>query len=232
MAEGTKVKICGLMRRQDAAAADAYGADYLGVVLSAGFGRSVEPERARALVEGLTAVPVAVLVDEEADSASRLAAALGAGVVQLHGKEPPAVVAEIGERGPWRVWKSVRARAPEDVSRALDAYAGLIDGILLEGYREGVVGGGGAMLDLDALYEVRARIPAELEVVLAGGLTPDAVRAALARFAPDVIDVSSGVERARGEKDHHLVRRFIEEARGRPAPFGSNASPPIQGDFS
>jgi phosphoribosylanthranilate isomerase len=106
----------------------------------------------------------------------------------------------------------------------VERYGALVDGILVEGRREGVVGGGGARLDPESVADVRALIRPGLEVVLAGGLTPDTVADAVARFRPDVVDVSSGVERVPREKDPSLVRRFIEEAR-RPSGPARGSSP-------
>lgn len=223
--EPVRVKICGLMRREDALAADAAGADYVGVVLSSGFGRSVPVDRARSIVRDLAAVPVAVLVDEAVEAAMALGEALGAGVLQLHGAESRRVVEALAGRGSWKLWKCVRVRGPRDLARTVEMYGDLVDGILLEGHRDGVLGGGGVTLDLDAIRGARDEIPDGLDVVLAGGLTPDTVGDAVARFAPHVVDVSSGVERSPGEKDPDLVRRFIEEARrqARP-PRGASAS--------
>ncbi len=225
-----KVKICGLRRREDVLAADRFGADYLGVVLSSGFGRSIAPECAAALVAGTRATRVAVLVDEGVDAAIALGRALGAGVLQLHGNEGPDVVRLLGEHSSWRIWKSVRARHPDDLLRAVDVYGALVGGILIEGYLGGVVGGGGAALDLDAFAETRTRIPSTLQVVLAGGLTAENVGDAVARFTPDVVDVSSGVERVRGEKDPDLVRRFIAGARGGVDAPTSNSRTDTQGE--
>jgi phosphoribosylanthranilate isomerase len=213
-----RVKICGVVRPADARVAEAAGADYVGVVLSPGFGRSVDPRDAPAVVEGIGVERVAVLVDEDAASAARLGEVLGAGVLQLHGEESPGLVTELRERGAWTIWKAVRARGAADVVFAVERYGALVDGILLEGHRDGVVGGGGARLDLDAVAEVRALLPPGMEIVLAGGLAPDSVADAVARFAPDVVDVSSGVERAPREKDPTLVRRFVEEARRQAPP--------------
>ncbi len=225
MAERVRVKICGLTRREDALAADAAGADLVGVVVSRGFGRSVPPDRAGSIVQDLSAVPVAVLVDESAERAAALGEALGAGVLQLHGHEPPGMVEQLAGLGPWKLWKCVRVRGAGDVMQALEIYAELVDGILLEGHRDGVIGGSGVRIDLEAIREVRARIPARLEIVLAGGLTPGNVADAVARFAPDVVDVSSGVERSPGEKDPDLIRRFIEEARRRHDPLRRPSAP-------
>lgn len=208
-----EVKICGITRREDALRAERLGADLVGVVLTAGFGRSVSREDAVQLLEGIHARRVAVLVDEPAERAVDLARAIGASVVQLHGEESPETAREIGASGPWRVWKAVRARSAGDVARAARAYAGAVDGLLVEGSREGVVGGGGATLTLSA-ESVRDELPDAAVFVLAGGLTPGSVGEAVRRFAPDVVDVSSGVERERGRKDEDLVRRFIAAAKG------------------
>jgi phosphoribosylanthranilate isomerase len=215
---GPRVKLCGLTRRDDVLLADGLGADYLGLVLSRGFGRSVEPAAGPALVHGTKATKVAVLVDETADDAESLALTVGAGVIQLHGDESEAVLRELRDRGPWTLWKSVRARSLGDVQRAVDRFADLADGLLVEGWREGVVGGGGAVLELSP-QAVRAAIPQGVAFVLAGGLAPGTVADAVALFLPDVVDVSSGIEAIPGRKDPELARAFVRAARAsrRPA---------------
>lgn len=211
-AHPVRVKICGLTRREDALVADAAGADYLGVVLTAGFGRSVAHVDASALVEGTRARKVAVLVDETAEGATAAARALGAAVIQLHGREAPEVLEALRAAGPWKLWKAVRAKSLDDVEQAVSRYAGSADGILVEGWKEGALGVGGARVTLDPAA-VRALVPAHLDFVLAGGLTPDIVGNGVRAFHPDVVDVSSGVERALGVKDHARIRAFIESAR-------------------
>jgi len=211
---GVKVKICGLMRREDVEVAERAGADYVGIILSEGFRRSVAAARAAALVQGVSPTPVAVIVDATPDSAEARATTLGAGVIQLHGEEAPDVVRELRRRGAWSMWKSVRVGEPDDVTRAVDLYGDLVQGLLLEGFRPGVVGGGGVRLDLDGLERALLEVPSALEIILAGGLTADNVGAVVARFRPRVVDVSSGVEHALGRKDPELVRRFVRSARG------------------
>jgi phosphoribosylanthranilate isomerase len=218
-----RVKICGVTRREDALAVDRAGADYLGVILSAGFSRSVAPEEASAIVEGVRPIAVAVLVEEEPRAAEAAARSIGAGVIQLHGEEPPSVLAEIRTRGSWKLWKAVRARELDDLERAVERYADVADGILVEGWKEGVVGGGSARLDLDPA-RVRALIPEHLDFILAGGLDPETVGDAVAAFRPEVVDVSSGVERVKREKDHELVERFVESARGAAAALAAGGS--------
>jgi phosphoribosylanthranilate isomerase len=213
----TRVKICGVMRREDALAVDRAGADYLGVILSGGFSRSVAPEAAASLVDDIRPIRVAVLVGEDPATAEASARAIGAGVIQLHGEEAPSVLAELRSRGAWKLWKAVRARGVDDIERAVERYADHADGILVEGWKEGVVGGGGARLDLDP-GRVSELIPERLDFILAGGLDSDTVGDAVTAFRPHVVDVSSGVERAKGEKDPLLVTRFVEAARRPAAP--------------
>jgi phosphoribosylanthranilate isomerase len=213
VAERVRVKICGLVRREDVMAADLAGADYLGVVLSAGFGRSVDPAWAPALVADTRAAKVAVLVDESVESAVAAAEALGADVLQLHGEESPETVVALGSRGAWKLWKAVRARSLDDVERTVERYGAITDAILVEGWRDGPLGVGGAGVALEP-GRVRRSIPARLGFVLAGGLRPDSVADAVRRFGPDVADVSSGVEREPGVKDHALVAAFVRAAGG------------------
>jgi phosphoribosylanthranilate isomerase len=208
-----RVKICGLTRREDALAADRAGADYLGVVLSAGFGRSVARKDAGQVVAGTRAKKVAVLVDETPDDAAAAASVLGAAVIQLHGDEEVSIVEQIRERGAWTLWKAVRARSVEDVARAVEGYGHAVHGFLVEGWKEGSMGGSGTRVTLPP-SEVRRVVPAGFDLILAGGLDPDTVADAVRAFQPDVVDVASGVERKLREKDHERVHAFIDAARG------------------
>ncbi len=210
------VKICGLTRRVDVVAADQAGADYVGMVLSAGFSRSVDLTAAQDLIDGVRARPVAVLVDESADRAIELATRIRADVVQLHGQEAPETVKAIAHGGDWGVWKAVRAATLTDLERAVERYGPFVDGYLLEGRIEGVVGGGGAVLQVGDERIVRALLPEGATFVLAGGLGPASVGVALSRFGPDVVDVSSGVESSLGCKDARRVEHFVAAVRASP----------------
>jgi phosphoribosylanthranilate isomerase len=208
-----KVKICGLTRVDDARAAMSAGADYLGAILSPGFGRSVAPHAAARFSDGGEAALVAVVVDAGVQESARLARAAGAEVIQLSGSELPETLAALREEGSWRLWKAARVRAASDLVDAFERWSDVADGILLEGYREGSAGGAGATFPWDALESLRASVPAGLELIVAGGLVPDNVAEAVARLAPDVVDVSSGVEARLGVKDHAIVRAFVANAR-------------------
>jgi phosphoribosylanthranilate isomerase len=207
-----RVKICGLTQAEDARMAERAGADFLGFVLTPGFGRSVPPGAAPALVEGTSRPRVAVLVDEAPDVAARLAASIDASVLQLHGSEPRETVEALRGLGDWRIWKAVRAGSVEDVARAVLVYGPLVDALLLEGRRQGIVGGGGVRLEVEP-ERARELIPDGLEFVLAGGLDPDSVGEAVARFRPNIVDVSSGVEREPGRKDEAALIRFVRAAK-------------------
>ena len=207
-----RVKICGVTNADDARIAEEAGADYVGFVLTTGFARSLALTEAPHVAAATGLPRVAVVVDESPEEAARRADAIDAAVVQLHGNEDADHVAALRRLGDWAVWKAVRARAPEEVRAAVAALADLVDGFLVEGWREGVVGGGGVALAVEPAA-VRAAVPGSHDFVMAGGLTPEGVAAAVARFTPDVVDVSSGVERTVGHKDAARVHAFVRSVR-------------------
>jgi len=220
VSDGPLIKLCGLQRRHDVLLADVLGADFVGVILSTGFGRSVDPSFAAALLEGVSARRVAVLVDESVSSMVDLATSIDADVIQLHGDESPDEIAELRTHGPWRVWKGVRCASLGELEQAVTVYQGSVDGFLVEGRRDGVIGGGGAVLGIEP-EGVRAALPSSKVFVLAGGLTADRVGGMVTRFRPDVVDVSSGVESQPGGKDSDLLRSFFAAVRRSPLSQGN-----------
>jgi phosphoribosylanthranilate isomerase len=110
------------------------------------------------------------------------------------------------------VWRVVRIAAPEDLDR-LEAAAAEADAVLVEPRVAHAAGGTGVSLDLDVAREARARL-AGARMVLAGGLTAESVGLAAALVRPDVVDVSSGVERLPGIKDPDRIAAFLEAAFG------------------
>jgi phosphoribosylanthranilate isomerase len=208
------IKICGITTLEDAVAARELGADYLGMILSQGFARSILPDEAVDI--GLVAeVPlVAVLVDESLDEAERIAGLSGASVIQLHGEEDGEYAEELHRRGEWAIWKAVRVRDPEDVTRAVEALGASIDGLLLDGWHPDRPGGSGASFSWEGARLVRNHIPPDLKVIVAGGLTPGNVADVVHALRPDVVDVSSGVELNVRRKDPELIGAFVRNARG------------------
>lgn len=212
-AASPRVKICGLTRLQDAHAAAHAGADFLGTILSPGFGRSVEPELARRIVEETGLPVVGVTVDAPVDEMVELAERGGVAILQLHGDESPEVVAELRRSGDWAIWKALRVRTTDEVVSALDRWAGRTDGLLLDGWHPEHAGGSGVRFPWDLVEPVRDRFPAALTFIAAGGLRPVNVGDAVRRLRPDVVDVSSGVEISTGVKDAGRVHAFIRNAR-------------------
>ena len=214
----TAVKICGLKRPEDAAAASASGARYVGAILAGG-PRLVTPAGARAVFEQAgTATRVVVVGHEPVDDIVRGAMAAGADIVQLHGDPSPAMVLDLRERWPGGIWAVLRV--PDDgfdAERAAALFA-VADGVVLDAYVAGALGGTGRVIDWNGLRAplaaVRAAGTSGAPLVLAGGLTPDNVGLACRLLSPEVVDVSSGVEQSPGIKDQARVRRFIAAARG------------------
>jgi phosphoribosylanthranilate isomerase len=208
------VKICGITTMEDAIAAEELGADYLGMILSQGFARSILPDDAVDIGLVVEAPLVAVLVDESLDEAVRIATLSGASVIQLHGEEDRDYVEELRRRGKWAIWKAVRVRDPEDLAEAVEALGASVDGLLLDGWHPDQAGGSGKSFSWEGVRVLRDQISDEVTLVAAGGLTPGNVADAVRALRPDVVDVSSGVELHVRRKDPELVRAFIRNARG------------------
>jgi phosphoribosylanthranilate isomerase len=224
-----QVKICGVMRSEDARHAAAAGADYVGTILSPGHPRSIEPARAGEFRLGEGVTLAAIFVDATVADAAAAARIAGAGVIQLHGDERSEQLRALREEGAWKLWKAIRVRSSADIASAAERWAGVADGLLLDGFREGAAGGHGAGFPWEALEAVRHEIPAGLTLIVAGGLTPDSVQEAVTRLAPDVVDVSSGVEVVRGVKDSERVRSFVERARAGAAEAPAIRRRPVRG---
>jgi phosphoribosylanthranilate isomerase len=197
------VKICGVTTPEDAAAAAAAGADAIGVNLWPGSKRHVTPEAAR---EVLAAVPVGVMkvgvfVDAPDDQVAYCIKELGLDRAQLHGDEAPAHFGRLDSR----LIRVVRVRDESSFeteagwSPALWMYDAFVEGF-----------GGGGVPAPWPLIAARARRP----FLLAGGLTPENVAAAIAATQPDGVDVASGVESSSRRKDPAKIAAFIAAARG------------------
>lgn len=206
-----KAKICGLRRAEDADHAVAAGADFLGVVLDHGR-RQASDSEIRDVVTAAAGVPVvAVVVHLPVAEVLRRRDRTGFAGVQLHGGQDDGQAAEFQREG-LMVWRTARLAAESDTPdpARLVTHA---DAVLVEPWVADAAGGSGRRLDLARAARIRQRLqPAAM--VLAGGLTAASVAAAARSVAPYAVDVSSGVERAPGVKDHLLVARFLEALRG------------------
>jgi len=210
----TLVKVCGLTRDGDVRTAVRLGASACGFVLCPS-ARQVSPERACWLAgEARDALAVGVVATESPEWIAEAADLAGLGAVQLAaGRDGPTVAAV-------RTATAQLERPPLIIAAADTLDAEDADVILLDGRLPGQYGGTGVALDWPALAAEDA-LPHD-RMMLAGGLTPENVGAAIAALHPLIVDVSSGVETAPGIKDQGLVRRFfaavVEADEGLPHP--------------
>jgi phosphoribosylanthranilate isomerase len=200
----TRIKICGLTREADVDTAVAAGADAIGLMLYPQSARFVTSERAAALARRLPpfVTPVLVLVNATPDAIAAGLAAVPHALLQFHGDETPADC-----DAPGRPYLRAVRMAPGldllDLAARFPHAAGLLLDAHVEGY-----GGGGKVFDWSL---IPGGVPAP--VVLSGGLNPASVTDGIARVRPWAVDVSSGVESAKGVKDAGLMRRFCEAVR-------------------
>jgi phosphoribosylanthranilate isomerase len=199
-----KVKICGNTNLDDTLAAVEAGADAVGFVFYPKSPRVVEPKTAAEIISRLPpfVTPVGVFVNEKLDTVRRIMEECRIPLAQLHGDESPQYCAELGHA----VIKAVRVRDRRDLER-MTAYQ--VGGFVLDAFVEGVPGGTGVAIDWDLAGEAQMLGP----IILAGGLTPDNVVEAIRQARPYGVDVSSGVEKSPGKKDHAKVRAFIANAK-------------------
>lgn len=200
-----RVKICGITRVEDALAAARLGAHAIGLVFYAGSPRAVTPAQARSIIDALPPFVTAVGLFVNADAAE-VRAVLDEAPVQLlqfHGDETPEFCG--GFRLPYL--RAVRVRAGSDLLQYAQEFHAA-KGLLLDAWVDGMHGGTGAVFDWTL-------IPRDLPmpVVLSGGLNPDNVEQAVRRVRPWAVDVSSGVESAKGIKDARKMEAFMTGVR-------------------
>lgn len=209
-----KVKICGVCRPADARAAAAAGADYIGVIFVPGSRREQTPAAAAAIfAEAGSCTRVGVFADQPIDEVAQVALSLDLGVLQLHGREDAHYLTTLMERTGRRIWKAVWLSARADVERSLSVYGDHVAGLLLDARSGSLPGGSGTRFDWSLAGAARVLIPAPIDLIVAGGLTPENVKEAVASMHPDVVDVASGVEAAVGRKSVDALRAFVRNAK-------------------
>lgn len=210
MSERVRVKICGLTNEADARAAIELGADALGFNLWPGSKRHIDLERAAAWIGGLPpfVTRVAVLVNVPLEEAHRVAAHPAIDLVQFHGDEDESYCAQFAAGGrPFL--KALRIRDAASLNHA-DRFS--TASILLDADAGAAYGGTGRQLDPALGAEAGRRFP-HLKFVLAGGLKPENVAAAVQVARPYAVDVASGVEAEPGKKDCGKMTRFFAALR-------------------
>lgn len=197
----TRVKICGLTRAGDVGAAVDAGADAVGFVFHPASPRSVTTEQARGLLDALPPFVTAVglFVDPTAEQVRSVLERVPLELLQFHGEERAEFCSGFGRR-----WiKAIRMRPGLDPADQVAVYPGAA-GLLLDAFDPVLAGGTGQSFDW-------GRVPPWLapRIILAGGLTPDNVAEAVRRVRPFGVDVSGGVESAKGIKDQESIAAFM-----------------------
>ncbi|WP_299196925.1 phosphoribosylanthranilate isomerase [uncultured Amphritea sp.] len=199
----TRVKICGITRLGDALAAIDAGADALGFVFYPPSPRYVEPAVAEVIIKQLPPFvsTVALFVNESPEQVRAVLDQTGIDLLQFHGDESPEYCNQFNH--PY--FKALRMSPDIDVAAETERFVAA-RAILLDAYRPGVPGGTGEAFDWD-------RIPADIDVplILAGGLDQHNVAQAICQVKPYAVDVSGGVEAAKGLKDSSKLISFMNE---------------------
>jgi phosphoribosylanthranilate isomerase len=214
-----RVKICGITNAADAQAAAEAGANLIGLNFYA--------KSPRFLLEGpaaqvRAAVPkgietVGIFVNTPPQEVLRICRSLHLDAAQLHGDESPEAVSEVARAVP--VFKAFHVNS-DFAAAALDEYS-QASAFLLDAARAGQYGGTGHTID----WSLARRAAASHRIILAGGLKPENVAAAIRIVRPYGVDVASGVESKPGKKDHARVREFVAAVRRAEKQLESQSEP-------
>lgn len=204
----TKTKICGITSVEDAELAVELGAWAVGVIFHRPSPRSCGPAMAARIAAAVRrkTLLTGVFLNHPLDQIVRLHDNVGFDAIQLHGDEGPSFANELARRTGAKLIKAARVHDAGDL-RALDAFRS-VDYHLVDGP------GGGETVDPAMLRGRRSEVP----LILAGGLTPENVTAAIEAAQPFAVDVASGVEAAPGRKDPELMEAFFAAVSGAAVP--------------
>lgn len=199
------IKLCGMRRIEDVRIINEFLPDYMGMILSPGFKRTVDTDTAKQLSDLTDSriKKVGVFVNEPADNVRRTAEMLSLDVIQLHGDENREYIRSLG--GICEIWKAVRVRSADDIHRSEELGC---DMLLLDSFVKGAVGGTGVTADWDIIKNANISLP----YFLAGGIGEHNISKAL-EICPNV-DLSGSVE-TDGVKDREKIRRITELYRNR-----------------
>jgi phosphoribosylanthranilate isomerase len=202
MAMRTRVKICGLTRLEDVVAAVSGGADAIGLVFYPGSPRHVDLPRARRLARSVApfVTVTGLFVNADEDTVREVLETVPLRLLQFHGQETNDECRRYG----MPFLKSVAMKNTTDLRACMRDYPDAA-GFLLDAWQPGTHGGGGESFNWDL-------VPADLPspVILAGGLRPENVAEAIKRVRPYAVDVSSGVEEAKGIKSAEKILAFMK----------------------
>jgi len=213
----TIVKICGITNLEDALVATDAGADFLGFICYPPSPRYLAPDRIAEILGNIhyPITTIGVFVNESLESVRQVLTDTGLDLAQIHGDEPPKYVEQLDGRA----FKALRPTSLAEAEAAAQRFAPQVPpaplspvsgpDLLIDAYHPDAYGGTGQRAD----WQIAAALAPTCRLLLAGGLNPTNVAEAVARVQPWGVDVSSGVEREPGRKDHDAVRAFVTHAK-------------------
>jgi phosphoribosylanthranilate isomerase len=213
-----QIKICGITRHDDAVAAATAGADAVGLNFYPRSPRYVSLQQAQAIAAALPAnvKKVGVFVNDSAAEIRRIAQGVPLDYVQLHGDEPPDLIADLAPLRVIRAWRLNASTVPQLLQWLQNATvtpeALLIDALAVDSPGGTAYGGTGKTVDWNLLATLR-QAGITLPLILAGGLTPNNISVALQTAQPAAVDTASGVESSPGVKDVEKMREFVRLAK-------------------
>lgn len=201
----TRVKICGITKTEDALAAVNYGADALGFVF---YDKSPRFLDIKSAVDIFNKIPpfinkVALFVNANTDYINAALDELSIDILQFHGDEDEAFCSSFHK--PYL--KAIRMRDTTNLNQVVDMY-GSASGLLLDAFDSSQYGGTGQTFNWDLVPK-----QCDLPIVLAGGLNVHNVYDAITNTDSYAVDISSGVEKSKGVKDHQLIKQFMHEVK-------------------
>lgn len=212
-----RVKICGVRRVEDMRSAVAAGTDAIGLLVGQRHpsGDFITCEQAREIAMACPPFVTPVVVTHLRDAAAihALASAIGVSTIQVHSDLSPEGMRALRGLGRYRLLKAYHVTGPESLAYG-EAYRGVAEGFVLDSVNAatGQVGGTGITHDWALSRAIVARYP-DVPVILAGGLRPENVAAAVAQVRPYGVDVNSGTKGADGWKDRARCAAFVRAAR-------------------
>lgn len=203
MAATVRIKVCGITNREDALDAAYEGAWAQGFIFYKKSPRYVSPSKVKKIIEALPpfVTPVGVFVNQNEGAIRDICSFTRIKTIQLHGDEDPIFCSHLKE---YKVIKAFRLKDRIDLSH-LSSYK-TVDAFLFDTFQEHSFGGTGKTFSWDILKDTKINKP----FILAGGLNIQNVKEALGEVSAYAIDISSGIEKSPGIKDHRLMKEFFE----------------------
>ncbi|MCO8089655.1 phosphoribosylanthranilate isomerase [Acinetobacter indicus] len=203
----TRAKICGITRVEDVHAVVNSGADAIGFVFYPPSPRSVSAEQASVLLQAIAPYVqvVGLFVNSSAGEIQAILNTVALDILQFHGDESPEQCQSIAQQVGRRWYKAIQVKPGLDVVAEIQKYqqAGA-SAVLLDAWHPELKGGTGHSFDWSSFPQL------DIPLILAGGLNPDNIEDAIHTTAAFAVDVSGGVESAKGIKDQQLIERFMQ----------------------